>query len=130
MESKRTVKLELHNIKQSIDIINQQYKENSTKLSQIDLLISDLYHEIEFDKLTAPQMMIKFKELKACLKIRRTYKNEHEYLQSVVSSLNNSKIEVAISNSNRVEKKESEKIYKKRIKDEVRNEILKYADEL
>ena len=119
------LKSELQTITNSILAIQNLHKEASSKISQTDLLLSDLYHEIEFEKLTAPQMMVKFKELKQCLKVRRQHKVEFEALQSVVASLDSNKLHSIVKVSNKTEKK-----YRTKIESSVRKEILNCAKEL
>lgn len=110
--------------------IEDIYLNASEKQSQIDQLIVDIEHEIELESCSAPQMMSKYKQLKACFKLRRKYKDELEYLLGIRGSLNLGLTTKAHQTLSTVESKMNKRKYSHRIKEELRLEILKEAEEM
>ena len=128
MEINALLKNELEKMKSSVSVIDEQFKMCSEKQSQLDLLLIDIYHEIELEKLSAPEMMKKYKELKACLTIRRRYKNMLEYINIVRGSIKTGNFDGAIKGIESLDKREGNKKYHHRIKAELREEILSEMD--
>lgn len=110
--------------------IEDIYLNASEKQSQIDQLIVDIEHEIELESCSAPLMMAKYKQLKACFKLRRKYKDELEYLLGIRGSLNLGLTTKAHQTLSTVESKMNKRKYSHRIKEELRLEILKEAEEM
>ena len=115
-------------IKEILSRIEEVYKNANEKQSQIDQLINDIEHEIELQNFSAPQMMVKYKELKACFRLRRKYKNDLEYLLAYRPSLNIMLTDKSFKAIYTVKSKMDKKNYCHRIKEELRMEILKEAE--
>ena len=113
----------------SIDVelkkIEDAFNSATKKQSMLDNLRNDIEHEIELDKLSAVEMTKKYKELQACLRLRRKYKDELEYLLAIRDSVNLTLTKNAKERVEKVDKKLSNRTYNIRIKQEVRDELLK-----
>lgn len=109
--------------------IEHEFDRATRKQSMLENLRNDIEHEIELNKLSGSEMMKKYKELQACLKLRRKYKDELEYLLIIRSELNLDRTKVAKESVLKVDKKLSDRKYKHRIKQEVRDELLKELEE-
>lgn len=118
---------EIHDILQEIE---DKYKEAKEKQSIIDSIRNDILHEIELNRYSAIQMTKKYKELQATLQIRRRYKDNLEYLKTFKSSLSVGLSNSAHTNINSLHTKFVKRTYNKRIKEEVRNEILSEISDL
>ena len=110
--------------------IESMYEAASMKQSQIDQLIVDIEHEIELESCSAPLMMAKYKQLKACFKLRRKYKDELEYFLSIRGSLNLGITTTAQKALTTVAGRMDKRKYSHRIREELRLEILKEAEEI
>lgn len=110
--------------------VEEVYKSVTERQSQIDRLIIDLEHEIELENYPAHKMMLKYKELKACFRLRRKYKNELEYLMAIRPSLNLSVVSASNKALHAVVEKMERKRYYHRIKEELRIEILEEAKKI
>lgn len=110
--------------------IEDIYSNASEKQSQIDQLIVDIEHEIELESCSAPFMMMKYKQLKACFKLRRKYKDELEYLLGIRATLNLGVTTTAQKALSTVVSRMDKRKYSHRIKEELRLEILKEAEEM
>lgn len=108
-----------------LDKIEEAYNSAVEKQSILDNLKNDIEHEIELEKLSGSEMMVKYKELQACLRLRRKYKDDLEYLLSIRVSLNLSHTKSASKKVSEIDDVMSNKKYKIRIQQEVREEVLK-----
>lgn len=127
---KNIIQNSLNIIQEQIDSFEKFYKDATEKQSLLDNLKNDIEHEIELDKLSGSEMMKKYKELQACLKLRRKYKNDIEYLNSIRGQFNLSILKGATKSFNETNKKMESKTYRQRIEGELREEILKEISEI
>lgn len=130
MEINQLLKEQISIIKSSIEIVEEQYKLCTEKQSQLDMLLVDIYHEIELDKLSAPEMMSKYKELKAVLKLRRKYKDAVEHILVARQYFNPKNASTTLKGLDTIEKKDSHRTYSQRIKKEVREELISEMNSL
>jgi len=112
-------------INSELENIEKMYAEATEKQSILDNLRNDIEHEIELNKLSGSEMMIKYKELQACLRLRRKYKDGLEYLLSIRIGLNLTQVKNAKENISKVDNKLINRDYSNRVKQEVREELLK-----
>lgn len=130
MEINQLLKEQMSTIQSAIDTIEEQYKLCTEKQSQLDMLLVDIYHEIELDKLSAPEMMSKYKELKAVLKLRRKYKDAVEHILIARQYFNPKNVHTTLKGIDTMEKKDSRRTYSHRIKKEVRAELISEMNSL
>jgi len=116
-------------ISKEVDDINVVNKEQNLKYSQLDKLRNDILHEIELNNISGSAMLIKYKELKAILRLRRKYKNNLAMLACFKTRIN-----VSTGNAKKAilnKRAELEKRhYKRRIEESVRQELLNEIEDI
>lgn len=114
----------LGRIKESMQALMEEHEMAREKVSQLDLIVVDIHHEVELEKMSGPAMMTKFKELQACLKLRRKYKNRVSRFQTIQALLDPDPYAEAIHALRKKEECEGRRTYTHRIRQDVRKEIL------
>jgi hypothetical protein len=121
----------LEDIKIITSEIEQEFNTTKEKLSQLDRLQVDIYHDIEDSKLDDPSDKVKiFDELDSCLSLRRYYKERLAYLDSIRSSLTLESIEQALEGVERVTQRIESKQWEHKINDELKQELLSESNKL
>ncbi len=77
------------NLRDTVISIRKTSEELNNQLSQIDKLINDIQHEIEFGKYDVFRGYKKFKQLQNAYCERRNIKNEWELIQPLISYTGN-----------------------------------------
>lgn len=117
-------------IKKILQDVEVEYEVCKSKHSQLDKIKNDLLHELELDNLNAAGTASLMKELKSTLLLRRIYKDNIDYLLAFREELNLGKLIKAVDNLNEVHTTTNMRKYNRRIKKEVREEILAEIDKI
>ena len=120
----------LNDINKLVVELEVKYKQAQDKSTQLDRMLSQIYHEIEFESMDAVAMMKKYKELKGVLKLRRSYKNRVERMKVTRGHFSSGSINEAINNYSKSKSGQSKKQFKDRISEELRKELLKEIDNM
>ncbi|WP_311078071.1 hypothetical protein [Paenibacillus polymyxa] len=101
-------------IAQTIDDISNNYEKLKRLISEYDIRVSQIYHEIETKNLNASEGFKKYKELQFVLRERRVVKHEFSSMRALLVSFDieatKSKIHKTLKNSQKYE--EGNQIYR------------------
>jgi len=111
-----------------IELIIQELETNynycNEKQSQLDKIIVDIEHEIEFDSVDGSTMLLRYKEFKSALRLRRMYKDKVAEYLSIRANINPNIIISANRQLDKIIIDRDSRGYRHRIKKELRKEIL------
>ena len=120
----------LTDISKLVEELEIKFKHAREKTTQLDRMLVQIYHEIEFGKMDAVAIMKKHKELKGVLKLRRLYKNRLERMRVTRSTLSKGAVNEIINNYSKSQKGQSKKQFKDRISEEIRKELLAEIEDM
>ena len=121
MNAKESILEAYHIIKR----INSERNILLVKRTEINDLRNDILHEIELKRLSAPEMVKKYNELKKVLQIRREIKDEIDEYDLIKNKIKIKNFDDLFSDFGNLAKKKANRKYHKRSPSKIRKQILK-----